>query len=111
MHHGSGFAPADTAPSPFSFVPHPPISLLALLLQLMDRFLQDNVVVRNRLQLVGVTAMMIASKYEEIYPPEMRDFVYICDNAYTKQQILDMEQLMLEKLKVPCSPPPPRTPA
>jgi hypothetical protein len=72
----------------------------------MDRFLQDNVVVRNRLQLVGVTAMMIASKYEEIYPPEMRDFVYICDNAYTKQQILDMEQLMLEKLKVPCSPSP-----
>ena len=43
--------------------------------------------------------MLLASKYEEIYPPEMRDFVYICDNAYTRAQILDMEQLMLEKLK------------
>jgi cyclin B len=29
--------------------------------------------------------MMIASKYEEIYAPEVRDFVYICDNAYTKE--------------------------
>jgi hypothetical protein len=33
---------------------------------------------------VGVTAMLIASKYEEIYAPEVRDFVYITDNAYTK---------------------------
>ena len=39
---------------------------------------------RNNLQLVGVTAMLIASKYEEIYAPEIRDFVYITDNAYTK---------------------------
>ncbi len=30
--------------------------------------------------------MMLASKYEEIYPPEVRDFVYICDNAYTREQ-------------------------
>jgi hypothetical protein len=31
---------------------------------------------------VGVTAMLIASKYEEIYPPTVKDFVYITDNAY-----------------------------
>jgi hypothetical protein len=31
--------------------------------------------------------MMLASKYEEIYPPEVRDFVYICDNAYTRDQV------------------------
>jgi hypothetical protein len=38
-----------------------------------------------------VTAMLIASKYEEIYAPEVKDFVYITDNAYTKDEILQME--------------------
>lgn len=42
--------------------------------------------------------MLIASKYEEIYAPEVRDFVYITDNAYTKEEILQMEQSMLSKL-------------
>jgi len=48
--------------------------------------------------LVGVTAMLIASKYEEIYAPEVRDFVYITDKAYTKEEILKMEYAMLATL-------------
>ncbi len=52
----------------------------------------------SRLQ-VGVTAMLIAAKYEEIWAPEVRDFVYISDRAYTKEQILGMEKLMLNTLK------------
>jgi hypothetical protein len=47
---------------------------------------------------VGVTAMLIACKYEEIYPPIVKDFVYITDNAYTKEEILDMERKMLQVL-------------
>jgi G2/mitotic-specific cyclin-B, other len=35
--------------------------------------------------------MLIASKYEEIYAPEVRDFVYITDNAYSRDQIFAME--------------------
>ena len=35
--------------------------------------------------------MFIACKYEEIYSPELKDFVYVCDNAYTKEQILESE--------------------
>ena len=27
--------------------------------------------------------MFIASKYEEIYAPEIRDFAYVTDSAYT----------------------------
>ena len=42
--------------------------------------------------------MFVASKYEEIYAPECRDFVYISDKAYTREQILQMEGLMLSKL-------------
>ena len=39
--------------------------------------------------------MLLASKYEEIWAPEVRDFVYISDKAYTREQILDMEKQML----------------
>lgn len=53
---------------------------------------------RDKLQLVGVTAMLIASKYEEIYAPECNDFVYISDGAYSKEQILNMEQSILAAL-------------
>ena len=42
--------------------------------------------------------MLIASKYEEIYAPEVKDFVYITDKAYTKEEILKMECHMLTTL-------------
>lgn len=47
---------------------------------------------------VGVTAMLVAAKYEEIWAPEVRDFVYISDKAYTRKQILDTEKDMLQAL-------------
>ncbi len=50
------------------------------------------------IQKVGVTAMLIASKYEEIWAPEVRDYVYISDKAYTRDQILSMEKIMLNTL-------------
>lgn len=71
---------------------------LFLTVQLIDRYLQVQSVSKRKLQLVGVTAMFIAAKYEEMYPPEINDFVYITDNAYTKAQIRSMEMLMLEAL-------------
>jgi len=43
--------------------------------------------------------MLVASKYEEIYAPEVRDFVYISDKAYTRDQILMMESIMLNTLQ------------
>jgi hypothetical protein len=69
-----------------------------LTVNLIDRFLERKLVVRQKLQLVGVTAMLLASKYEEIYAPEVRDFVYITAKAYTKDQILMMEATMLNAL-------------
>ena len=51
---------------------------------LIDRYLEKNETNRAKLQLVGVTAMFIACKYEEIYPPDLKDFVYITDGAYVK---------------------------
>ncbi|XP_066274258.1 G2/mitotic-specific cyclin-B-like isoform X2 [Branchiostoma lanceolatum] len=71
---------------------------LFLTVDIIDRFLQVQSVSRSKLQLVGVTAMLIASKYEEMYAPEVADFVYITDNAYTKSQIRSMEILILKNL-------------
>ena len=53
---------------------------------------------KSKLQLVGVTSMLLASKYEEMYAPETNDFVYITDNAYTKSDIHKMECLILKSL-------------
>ena len=58
---------------------------------LIDRYIEKEQISRQKLQLVGITCMFIASKYEEIYPPDLRDFVYVTDKAYTKRQILKME--------------------
>ena len=43
--------------------------------------------------------MLLASKYEEIYPPYIRDFRYITDSAYSKEQIVEMEIKILSTLK------------
>lgn len=73
---------------------------LYLTVALLDRFLQSNAVKieRKQLQLVGVAAMFIASKYEEMYAPEIGDFVYITDRAYSESQIREMELRILSAL-------------
>ncbi|NXN53341.1 CCNB1 protein, partial [Rynchops niger] len=63
-----------------------------------DCFLQDNPVSKKTLQLVGITAMFIASKYEEIFPPHIEDFAYITDSTYTTSQICQMEVKILQAL-------------
>jgi len=71
---------------------------LYLTVNLIDRYLATVTVMREKLQLIGVTAMLIASKYEEIYAPEVQDFVYITDRAYSKSEILECEFSMLSAL-------------
>uniref|UniRef100_UPI00398F7AAA G2/mitotic-specific cyclin-B1 n=1 Tax=Pristiophorus japonicus TaxID=55135 RepID=UPI00398F7AAA len=71
---------------------------LYMTVSIIDRFLQDNPVTKSSLQLVGVTAMLVASKYEEMYPPEIGDFVYVTDNTYTTAAIREMERKILQKL-------------
>ena len=82
---------------------------LFLTVNILDRYLAVQKVNRQRLQLVGVVSLMLAAKYEEIYPPEVRDYVYICDNAYTREQIVKMEQHILEKLHFRLTVPTPRS--
>lgn len=72
---------------------------LYLTVAILDRFLSVSNIKRNKLQLVGVTSMLIASKFEEIYAPEVNDFVFITDTAYSYQEILDMEIEILNTLQ------------
>jgi hypothetical protein len=45
-----------------------------------------------------VTALHIAGKYEEIYPPELKHLIRVTDNAITKEQVLKLEFSILHKL-------------
>ena len=54
----------------------------------IDRFLSVVPVVRDKLQLVGVSCVFIASKYEEIFPPTAMDFSFITDDAYTVKEVI-----------------------
>ena len=71
---------------------------LYLCVNIIDRYCSQKEVKRSKLQLVGVTALLVACKHEEIYPPEVRDCVYITDRAYNRQEVLDMEQSILNVL-------------
>ncbi|KAE9590479.1 hypothetical protein Lal_00023434 [Lupinus albus] len=75
------------------------LETLYLTINIVDRFLAVKTVPRRELQLVGVSAMLMASKYEEIWPPEVNDFVCLTDRAYTHEQILVMEKIILGKLE------------
>ncbi|NXX91979.1 CCNB2 protein, partial [Centropus bengalensis] len=71
---------------------------LYMCVAVMDRFLQSHPVSRNKLQLVGVTALFLAAKYEEMLSPDIADFVYITDNAYTSDEVRKMEIMILKEL-------------
>ncbi|XP_009766698.1 G2/mitotic-specific cyclin-2-like [Nicotiana sylvestris] len=72
---------------------------LFLTVNSIDRFLEKQIVARKKLQLVGLVAMLLACKYEEVSVPVVDDLVIISDNAYTRKEVLEMETLMLDTLQ------------
>lgn len=70
-----------------------------LAVAIIDRYLQTvKDTKRSHLQLVGVTALFIAAKYEELFPPAIADFIYITDDTYTGKQIRQMELQIFKAL-------------
>ncbi|XVF35831.1 hypothetical protein REPUB_Repub19eG0004700 [Reevesia pubescens] len=63
---------------------------LYLTVNLIDRFLAVQQSVRKKLQLVGITAMLLACKYEEVSVPVVDDLILISDKAYSRKEVLDM---------------------
>jgi len=72
---------------------------LFLTVQLIDRYLEVQVTKQSHLQLVGATALLIAAKFEEIHPPAIKEFEYITDKAYSRDEILKMEIIILKALQ------------
>lgn len=64
---------------------------------------------RKELQLVGVTAMFLAAKYEEIYPHSIAEFAYISADTYTTQQMRKKECDILRRLNYQLGKPTPLT--
>lgn len=71
---------------------------LFLAVNIIDRFLSRKIVQLDRLQLVGVTAMFIASKYEEVLSPHVQNFRHVADDGFTEEEILSAERFVLSAL-------------
>ena len=71
---------------------------LFMTVSIIDRYLSISQVSRTNFQLLGITALMIACKHEEIDLPKIDDFIYITDNAYKKNEVIKMEFEVLSKL-------------
>ncbi|KAM6560899.1 hypothetical protein CsatA_030138 [Cannabis sativa] len=80
---------------------------LYLMVNLIDRFLAVQSVPRRKLQLVGVAALLLACKYEEVSVPVVEDLILISDKAYNRKEVLDMEKLMINTLQFNLSVPTP----
>jgi hypothetical protein len=80
---------------------------LFLAVNIIDRFLTAKVVQLDRLQLVGVTAMFIASKYEEVLSPHVANFRHVADDGFTEAEILSAERYVLSALNYDLSYPNP----
>ncbi|CAE7159641.1 unnamed protein product [Rhizoctonia solani] len=71
---------------------------LWIAINVVDRFLSKRVVSLVKLQLVGVTAMFIAAKYEEILAPSVDEFVFMTERGYERDEILKGERIILSTL-------------
>ncbi|KUI65744.1 G2/mitotic-specific cyclin-B [Cytospora mali] len=80
---------------------------LFLAINIIDRFLSEKVVQLDRVQLVGITAMFIASKYEEVLSPHVGNFKHVADNGFSESEILSAERFILQTLQYDLSYPNP----
>ncbi|KAM5575746.1 G2/mitotic-specific cyclin S13-7-like [Rosa sericea] len=69
-----------------------------LTVDIIDRYLSVRIVPRKKFQLLGISSILIASKYEEIWAPKVNDIVCITDAEYMHDEIRDMEKEILGKL-------------
>lgn len=66
---------------------------------LIDRYLEKEAnFSKKELQVLGITALHIAGKYEEIYPPDLKTLIKVTDGSVTKESVIKLEYKMLLKL-------------
>jgi hypothetical protein len=72
---------------------------LFLAVNIIDRFMTLRVVGLDKIQLVGVTALLIAAKYEEVFPPVLSHFVYLTSGSFSDEDLIGAEKFMLQVLE------------
>jgi len=72
---------------------------LYMTVSIIDRYLSSNHITKKNLQLLGITSLFISCKHEEIDVPKINDFTYITNNAYDKNEVIQMEDDILKFLK------------
>ena len=72
---------------------------LYMAVSIIDRYLSSNQITKKNLQLLGITSLFISCKHEEIDVPKINDFTYITNNAYDKNEVIQMEDDILKFLK------------
>ena len=65
---------------------------------IIDRYISYKPISKMKFQLLGIIALLLSCKHEEISLPKIEDFIYITDNAYTKKEVCDMENDVLDIL-------------
>lgn len=80
---------------------------LFLATNIVDRFLSARVVSLAKLQLVGLTCLFIAAKYEEVVCPSVENFLHMADGGYEDEEILQAERYVLSTLQYDLSYPNP----
>ena len=71
---------------------------LYVTVHVIDQFLSKKKIHKNQLHLLGVATLLISSKYEEIYPPDLRDLLAISENKFNRDQVIAMEKEILNTL-------------
>ncbi|XP_021105656.1 G2/mitotic-specific cyclin-B3 isoform X2 [Heterocephalus glaber] len=72
---------------------------LYLAVKLVDHYLMKELCRKDKLQLLGSTAFLIAAKFEELFPPCVDDFLYVCEDMYQRHEMIAMEMSILKTLK------------
>jgi len=72
---------------------------LFLAVNIIDRFLSKRQVSKDKLQVVGATCLLIASKMEDMWPPLVRDLVYVASKAFNKQDLKKMERTICNAIR------------
>lgn len=71
---------------------------LFLAVNIIDRFLSKRLVSHGKVQLVGVAALFIATKFEEMTSPRVKDFLKMTDETLKEEELLKAERFVLEVL-------------
>ena len=65
---------------------------------IIDTYLSLVQITRAKLQLLGIASLLISCKSQEIYYPQLNEFIDITDGAYVKNELIEMEKKVLKVL-------------